>query len=69
MQPICSKPSNSLLSQSKESKFLSVIYMTSFLCELMLFSLATLLFVKYEDLQVFVLAVLFIETFLLQASA
>lgn len=69
MQPICSKPSNSFLSQSKESKFLSVIYMTSFLRELMLFSLATLLFVKYEDLQVFVLAVLFIETFLLQASA
>ena len=69
MQPICSKPSNSFLSQSKESKFLSVIYMTSFLRELMLFSLATLLFVKYEDLQVFVLAVLFIETFLLQAYA
>lgn len=69
MQPICSKPSNSFLSQSKESKFLSVIYMTSFLCEFMLFSLATLLFVKCEDQQVFVLAVLFIETFLLQASA
>lgn len=69
MQPICSKPSNSFLSQSKKSKVLSVIYMTSFLCDLMLFSLPTLLFVKCEDLQVFVLAVLFIETFILQASA
>lgn len=69
MQPICSKRSNSFLSQSNKSKFLSVIYMTSFLCDLKLFSLATLLFVKCEDLHVFVLAVLFIETFLLQASA
>lgn len=54
----------------KKVKVLSITYMTSILCDLMFFSSpATLLFVKCEDPQAFALAVLFTETFLLQASA